>query len=205
MSDPFQNEEGGSLPKAEALARFVPGCDPLNSTDLAHIARQLEDLRISLRSEGADLEEALCGLADRVLELVGRHGHIGGRQALDLILEIIEQVRTAVGGEPDDADATAELDGEEEEDDPLAVLRGGSTLGLRLIDQRRLGEILVSLSMLTQEQVERALRHQKVSGRRFGESLVELGFLSEAAVDTALRLQARRAAGGPPEPWMRKR
>jgi hypothetical protein len=204
MPDPFQTgDEGGSLPKAEALARFVPGCDPLNSTDLAHIARQLEDLRISLRSEGADLEEALCGLADRVLELVGRHGHIGGRQALDLILEIVEQVRTAVGGEPEDADASADLDAVEE--DPLAVLRGGSTLGLRLIDQRRLGEILVSLSMLSQEQVERALRHQKVSGRRFGETLVELGFLSEAAVDTALRLQARRTTGGPPEPWMRKR
>jgi hypothetical protein len=203
MPEPFESDEGGSLPKAEALARFVPGCDPLNSTDLAHIARQLEDLRISLRSEGADLEEALCGLADRVLELVGRHGHIGGRQALDLILEIVEQVRTAVGGEPDE-DVSAVPEALDEED-PLAVLRGGSTLGLRLIDQRRLGEILVSLSMLTQEQVERALRHQKVSGRRFGETLVELGFLSEAAVDTALRLQMRRAAGGPPEPWMRKR
>jgi hypothetical protein len=203
MPDYIENEEGGSLPKAEALARFVPGCDPLNSTDLAHIARQLEDLRISLRSEGADLEEALCGLADRVLELVGRHGHIGGRQALDLILEIVEQVRTAVGGEPEESDDAAEPEALDE--DPLAVLRGGSTLGLRLIDQRRLGEILVSLSMLSQEQVERALRHQKVSGRRFGETLVELGFLSEAAVDTALRLQMRRAAGGPPEPWMRKR
>lgn len=201
MPDHHQTGESGSLPKAEALARFVPGSDPLNSTDLAQIARQLEDLRISLRSEGADLEEALCGLADRVLELVGRHGYIGGRQALDLILEIVEQVRTAVGGNPDD-DLGTEPDALENE--PLAAL-GRSNLGLRLIDQRRLGEILVSLSMLSQEQVERALRHQKVSGRRFGETLVELGFLSEAAVDTALRLQMRRLAGGPPEPWMRKR
>lgn len=201
MRDQHPACEGGSGARAEALARFVPGCDPLNSTDLAQIARQMEDLRIALRGEGADLEDALCGLADRILELLGRHGHIGGRQALDLILEIVEQVRTAVAGEGEDP---GEEDGTGGEEAPQVEL-GCTSLGLRLMDQRRLGEILVSLSMLTPEQVERALRHQKLSGRRFGETLVELGFLSEASVESALRIQNRRLAGGVLDPWMRKR
>jgi hypothetical protein len=201
MSDPSASGEGGSLAKAELLAQFVPGSDPLNSSDLAHIARQLEDLRISLRGEGAELEDSLCGLAERILEVLGRHGHIGGRQALDLILEIIEQIRTAVGGDPgeDPGDLVDPM-----EEDPVDLL-GRTSLGLRLMDQRRLGEILISLSMLNQEQVERALRHQRISGRRFGETLVDLGYLSEAAVDSALRIQSRRLLGGELEPWMRKR
>jgi len=200
MTDHHASGEGGSLSRAELLARFVPGCDPLDSSDLSQIARKLEDLRITLRGEGADLEDALCGLAERILEVLGRHGHIGGRQALDLILEIVEQVRTAVGGDPGEEDVELLEALEEDERDLL----GRASLGLRLMDQRRLGEILVSLSMLTPDQVERALRHQKGSGRRFGETLVELGFLSEAAVESALRIQGRRLLGGPTEPWMRK-
>lgn len=200
MSEPTSTGEGGALTRAELLARFVPGCDPLNSTDLSQIARQLEDLRISLRGEGADLEDSLCGMAERILELLDRHGHIGGRQALDLILEIVEQVRTAVGGDMGEEAGDLSEPTPEEEPDPI----GRSQLGLRLMDQRRLGEILVSLSMLSREQVELALRHQRASGRRFGEVLVDLGYLSQAAVESALRIQNRRMLGGIVEPWMRR-
>ena len=70
MSDHHASGEGGSLGRAELLASFVPGCDPLNATDLSQIARKLEDLRITLRGEGADLEDALCGLAERILLVV---------------------------------------------------------------------------------------------------------------------------------------
>jgi len=200
MSEPTSTGEGGALSRAELLARFVPGCDPLNSTDLAQIGRQLEDLRISLRGEGAELEDSLCGMAERILELLDRHGHIGGRQALDLILEIVEQVHTAVGGDLGEEGSELPEPTEEEPGDAL----GRVTLGLRLMDQRRLGEILVSLSMLSKDQVERALRHQRATGRRFGEVLVDLGYLSQAAVDSALRIQNRRLMGGIVDPWMRR-
>ena len=137
MKDHPKSGEGSSLARAELLARFVPACDPLDSSDLSQISRQLEDLRISLRTEGADLEDALCGLADRILELIGQHGHIAGRQALDLILEIVEQVRTAVGGDPTDG---VDLSHDPLAEDPLEALLPRRTLGLRLMDQRRLGE-----------------------------------------------------------------
>jgi hypothetical protein len=45
--------------------------------------------------------------------------------------------------------------------------------------RRKLGEILVDEGVLREDQVQEALRRQRVTGELFGEALVQLGYLTE--------------------------
>ncbi|HVS17463.1 MAG TPA: hypothetical protein VMT18_02600 [Planctomycetota bacterium] len=206
MNPPTANTKR-SLQLAKQLAEFIPGCNPLDTNDLRQILRGVGALRGTLRADQAELEDYLCGLAERMVELIERHGHIAGRQALSLVVEILTQVATSMGAELQAAaqqdTARPEPVGEVGDSAPLpgpGLL--DTRVGLRMMDQRKLGEILVSLSMLTPTQVESALRHQKASGKRFGESLVELGYIKKSALDASLRMQ-RRQKDGPRNrpPW----
>src|SRR3990172_11458871 len=53
----------------------------------------------------------------------------------------------------------------------------------------RLGELLVKASLITPEQLHKALAEQKASGGRLGFNLTKLGFLNEEALTTFLSKQ----------------
>ena len=53
----------------------------------------------------------------------------------------------------------------------------------------RLGRVLVDAGLLTEEQLEAALKEQTQSGRRLGEIVVERGYLSGPALANALATQ----------------
>jgi hypothetical protein len=57
----------------------------------------------------------------------------------------------------------------------------------------RLGELLVLTHAITEEQLERALAHQKRSGLRLGDALLVLGILTEEQIRRALCKQFRAA------------
>ena len=67
---------------------------------------------------------------------------------------------------------------------------------LRMVKQDglRLGEILVNMSYLKAEDVQRALRMQQETGCRLGEALVMLGLMTQKGLDAVLRVQQRRRA-----------
>lgn len=198
-----------SLKLAKEIVEFIPGCNPMDSADLSQILREVGALRGNLRADQAEVEDYLCSVAERLVELVERNGHIGGRQALSLVVDILAQV---VGSMSSELQAAAE-ESFAPRSTPLGsrdAVAGGlpaaraaqdSGVGLRLMDQRKLGEILVSLSMLSQEQVERALKHQRSNGKRFGESLVELGYINKAALEATLRMQRKQKDGRTAMPW----
>jgi uncharacterized coiled-coil protein SlyX len=48
--------------------------------------------------------------------------------------------------------------------------------------KRRLGDIFVERGLITSEQLEEALRHQRETGEKLGEILVELGFVTRVAL-----------------------
>ena len=197
MNPPTANTKR-SLQLAKQLAEFIPGCNPLDTTDLCQVLREVGALRGNLRADEAEVEDYLCSVAERMVELIERHGHIGGRQALSLVVEILTHIASSMGAELQAAASQASTQLESDGGSPHAGTAAeppslaATRVGLRLMDQRKLGEILVSLSMLTPDQVETAVRHQKSSGKRFGESLVELGYIKKAALDAALRMQSKQ-------------
>ena len=58
-----------------------------------------------------------------------------------------------------------------------------------VVSKRKIGEILISLNMLTQEQLERCLELQGSTQMRLGEILVAEGFLSKEQLNTVLGSQ----------------
>lgn len=211
MNPPSSNTKR-SLKLAKDIAEFIPGCNPLDTTDLCQILREVGALRGNLREDHAEVEDYLCGLAERLVELIERHGHIAGRQALSIVVDILAQVAASMSSElqaaASDAAAASQVGGPAAKGAAAGEAQGLSPralqdtrVGLRLMDQRKLGEILVSLSMLSQDQVERTLKHQKSNGKRFGESLVELGYINKAALEATLRMQRKQKDGRPKPPW----
>jgi len=60
---------------------------------------------------------------------------------------------------------------------------------IRRIINKQLGELLIERSMITQQQLEKALHYQKEAGGLIGEILVELGFVKEEDIAQALTAQ----------------
>ncbi|MGZ8708503.1 MAG: hypothetical protein ACXW0R_14105, partial [Gaiellaceae bacterium] len=54
---------------------------------------------------------------------------------------------------------------------------------------RPLGRLLVEQGLLTDEELERALAQQQITGKRLGETIVECGFVSRPDLSNALASQ----------------
>jgi len=176
----------------EGLSGAVPGCDPQNAAHTAQLTRQLRELRTQLAEGSANGKSGdlgpLLNVAISLIEHVARQGLVGPRETMVLLEDILVHVRTSLGI-PLPAPAAAEAP-----DDGLRAA------GLQLIDGRRIGEILVTLSMLSEADVEKALKVQKVTGRRLGEALVQMRLLTPDMVEAALRIQRVRNKRWV-EPW----
>jgi len=55
--------------------------------------------------------------------------------------------------------------------------------------RKRLGDLLIEVGLITQEQLDKALSAQQRMGKRLGKVLVELGFISEQSMIEALEFQ----------------
>lgn len=55
--------------------------------------------------------------------------------------------------------------------------------------KRRLGEILMDEGLLSEEQVQEALKRQKATGELLGEALVKLGYLTETDIARTIATQ----------------
>ena len=163
----------------ENLSRSVPTCDPQDVHATLALKSKFGELQNTLERESAPYLADVCGIAVRLVEELAVNGLVGPKETMDTVGEILATMRTSLGMVSDE-----ELG-----------LGGGQSL--RLIDGQRLGELLVTLSMLSPDHVERALKLQKMSGMMLGEALVEQGILTKESVQAALRLQeARRRRDG---------
>lgn len=73
---------------------------------------------------------------------------------------------------------------------------------LALIDGQRLGELLVKMTMLTQEQVEEAVKVQRATGQRLGEALLQMRMLTPDMLESALRVQkTKRGQAAKADNW----
>ena len=163
----------------DGLGGRLPGCDAQDETETAALIGQLGDLRTTLAKENAEHLADVSSLAILLVDHLSRNRLVGPKETMDVVDEILDLVRGGLGMTHDverDADAAPE----------------GAAPALRLIDGQRLGELLITVSMLSSEDVERALELQKMTGMRLGEALVEQGVLTKESVQAALRLQRNR-------------
>ena len=56
-------------------------------------------------------------------------------------------------------------------------------------EKKRIGDMLINENVITQEQLEQALKKSKETHKKIGETLVELGFTNELQIAKALSQQ----------------
>jgi len=178
-------------PLLDDLSVSLRGCDPLNTSETAQVMRHLSSLAVRLERESKSELLPLCRMALALMEHVSRHGIIGPDEAIELVAQAVREIQRS----------THRPEGNRFDVEKLSAnVKDHSETGLQLIDGRKLGEILVTLSMLKPEQVEKVLRQQHQTGKRFGEALIEMGLLPKEAVEAALRIQRLRKSKRK-DPW----
>ncbi|MCY2954753.1 MAG: AAA family ATPase [Planctomycetota bacterium] len=75
------------------------------------------------------------------------------------------------------------------------IVGGGLTARVDTIIRRKIGQILKREGLITQQQLDMAMKVAATSHRRLGEILVDLGFLTEADVARGLTLQEEAPIG----------
>jgi Mrp family chromosome partitioning ATPase len=75
------------------------------------------------------------------------------------------------------------------------VIGGGLTLRVDTIIRRKIGQVLQREELVTQQQVDEALQIAQESNRRLGETLIELGYLTQEDLNQALTLQEQTPVG----------
>ncbi len=195
-----------------AVAESLEACDAADPYALQRLGQQIVRLRTLMeRDQSAEVVPA-CTLALRVTELLQQSQPIGAKPALEILTGLLGVICGVLG-----VDGVVDIPGEKAgaatgtasavaekapaKEPPVARVLARTTKApsLKLVSSRKLGEMLVQMSLLTPAQVEQALNHQRMSGCRFGEALVQMRILSKEAVESALRMQDARK--GPNGPW----
>jgi hypothetical protein len=151
--------------------------DPNDGRAMRGLKSKLGELRNTLERESSPYLAEVCGLAVRLVDELAANGLVGPKETMDVVADVLETLHTALGVP-------------REQEQPRAPHSSG--VSLRLIEGQRIGDLLVTLSMLSPDDVERALKLQKMNGMLLGEALVEQGLVTKESIQAALRLQRAR-------------
>lgn len=192
-----------------ALANGIGSSDAKDYFANERTANQIGSLKVQLERDGFKDVAQQSAVALRIAEILQREEQIGPEKAHELLAMLVQSMATSLGidlpataqppaarpasdAKPDRAPAAA----------PTPVPTAAGQTQLRMVSNRKLGELLVQMSLLTPGQVEQALAHQRMTGCRLGEALIQLKLLPKNTVESALRMQgSRRNFSG--DPWRR--
>ena len=187
------------------LIESLPACDPSDYYSTSRLVQQIGSLRTHLERDQVGELIPACALAFKLAEVLNKDGQLGPKQTLEAIDDVLSLVCESLGIERAKAAALPTPAAESAnpappQPAPKPATNAAPKSALKLLSNKKLGEMLIQMSLLTPAQVEQALAHQRVTGCRFGEALVQMRILPRETVESALRMQgARRAMND--NPW----
>jgi hypothetical protein len=192
----------------ELLSRVLQAWDPDKNPDVKPALEALRAVQLRFDPRKDRLSASLCVTSMKLLELIAARGQIGPAAAVAVVGELTQGLRESL--EASTASPAVRPGSHrnminlQPSDKP-----GGLSLAVGSVKSQQIGELMVRMNMLTQEQVDRilAVQAESVARKHFGEIAIELGYASEWTVNNALRLQQRGrgetpmapASGG--DPW----
>jgi len=183
-----------SLTLRTQVVSFVEGLDASDAKDTFasdRFVNQLSTLKAQLDKDGFHEAGVLGAVATRIAEILSHGEGIEGEHAHELLRMLALGIAASVGVEVDRPKPAKSA-----ETSDAAAERPA----LRMVSSRKLGEILVQMSLLTPQQVEQALAHQRMTGCRLGEALIEMRIVPKTTIDNVLRVQgSRKQSYG--DPW----
>jgi len=186
----------------DLLSRELARWEPEHASSLEESTTALRELMLHFDPRQERVAATLCAVGLTLLEAVDERGSVAPETAVGAVGELSRGLRDALAHRLSSAPARRGAHGNEVVLSLSSERSSGVSLSLGQVDQP-IGQVLVKMGVMTQEQVDHVLETQAESDAdprpRFGEVAVELGYISESHVESALRLQTR-ARGDEPEP-----
>jgi hypothetical protein len=191
--DPTQTAIRFSL---QAAAGAAGTTDAHDGPGLVEMHRHMRELEARLQEDSRADAAQICALAMGMTEKLIAKLHPTPEELLSWVHFLLQHVgaMTGVALAQDWTTPAPPLPAPK----PFAPPPNPMQADLRMAksDGIRLGELLVQLSFLKSEDVQRALDVQHQTNCRLGEAMVTLGLITQKALDNALRVQMRRRGGG---------
>jgi hypothetical protein len=150
----------------------------------------------TLRDEMSQSEQPALVLLASLGEQLSGHMYRDALMTVDELRKMVREIAEHIG---------KEVVFRDEPKAPMGKTSLKLSLGdvrLALKDGKRLGELLVKMTMLTPEQVEEAVKVQRSTGQRLGEALLQMRFLTPDMLESALRVQkTKREQAGKKDHW----
>lgn len=152
--------------------------NPQNKEVLDGAFRCIHTMKGNAGFLGLSKFEDICMEIESVLDAVRNDSRSADQRVVGIILQTIDSLRKSVAAIGNPEAETEEAENEQSEEAPETY--------------RPLGEILVEMGVVSEEEIEEALSKQD---RKIGEILVEDGKVDSNALDSALSNQAKASPG----------
>ena len=176
----------------ELLSQVTQRDKVQDQSSMIEAQRQFQALRDEMSETEHPALVLLASLGERLAGHMYKDATVTREDLAKLVTEIAEHISTEVVFR----------------DEPRAPMgktslkMSSGEIKLALIDGKRLGELLVQMTMLTPDQVEAAVKVQRATGQRLGEALLQMRLLTPDMLESALRVQkTKRAAAARNDAW----
>lgn len=194
----------------EALTRALEKWDPDTGGDVTAVLVALRELDLRFDPRRDRLSAALCVTSMKLLESIAAKGSVDAAGAVGAVTELARGLKETLL----QSAATSAPAGPANRQGPTLVLKApasssGLSLSMRTVENRSIGELMMSLNMLTVEQHGEVLKRNPVAGRDenvYAQVAIELGYATPALIESAQRLKSRSRGETPPpksggDPW----
>ncbi len=175
-----------------AATTAARACDPNDVAKLRELIEHVKALETQLSTSSRREFTELCALVRDVCEVLARGGDAKPESAFPWVVRLLEFMSKATGA---DAKAIGAPDG------GVKLSTTALHKRLSLVDGHRLGEILIRMSYLRVQDVEKALATQRQKNCKLGDALIALDLLSREELEAALRVQKQKR-NRQLDPWM---
>ncbi len=174
----------------QGAATVASVTDPNDAHGMVELYGHLKQLDKHLQSSPHRDAAEVCAIGMRITErLIGKQDP-NSEELLLWVHMLLRYLGTAVGVDVPEPSGATQVGARPS---PVPAAKAGN-LRMAKPDGLRLGEILVQMSYLKAEEVQRALKMQHDTGCLLGEALVMLGMMTQKGLDSVLRVQQRRRA-----------
>jgi hypothetical protein len=194
----------------DALTRALEKWDPDTGGDVSTLLVALRELDLRFDPRRDRLSAALCVTSMKLLESIAAKGSVDAAGAVGAVSELARGLRETLTQSAAVPTGTVPAN----RSGPTITLKAplsstGLSLSMRSVENRSIGELMMSLNMLSAAQHAEILKKNPAASRDegvYGQVAVELGYATPALIESAQRLQSRSRGATPApksgdDPW----
>jgi hypothetical protein len=183
-----------SFQEFQAIGRLIQQADPSDFEEIQAIHNQILRLRDVMEMGHAQDIASCLDAAALLVESLPHRQDVDPADFLATVSRLLATVQTNFainrGAVTSPGFVKAEASPPEAKPAPQRVTRGS----VHVMNEMLLGEVLLNLGAVNEEQLAQAIELQKESGEKLGDVLLSMGILEQSSIEIAVRLQEQLRA-----------